>query len=202
MASSGAQLCGFLLSLIGMATTLAASLMVEWEELVSLSSTRIHAGLWMKCSTTKDSFCCEYHDSLIGLEGELLLLLLSLSQMSHFLIKCFWKLFFLTFLPSSLHVLDLQKYFSCVCCFYPPFEHRQQFNSLFSFVTFLQLTAHNPCFQYVLHRQVLRLNLIIKSSSVWLFLKTVAKPSVFIDKSPLCFKVWWCSHSSHSPLSL
>lgn len=89
MASSGAQLCGFLLSLIGMATTLAASLMVEWEELVSLSSTRIHAGLWMKCSTTKDSFCCEYHDSLIGLEGELLLLLSSLSHMSHFLIKCF-----------------------------------------------------------------------------------------------------------------
>ncbi|XP_008328372.1 claudin-7-like [Cynoglossus semilaevis] len=71
MASSGAQLCGFLLSLIGMATTLAASLMVEWEELVSLSSTRIHAGLWMKCSTTKDSFCCEYHDSLIGLEGSI-----------------------------------------------------------------------------------------------------------------------------------
>lgn len=97
MASSGAQLCGFLLSLIGMATTLAASLMVEWEELVSLSSTRIHAGLWMKCSTTKDSFCCEYHDSLIGLEGELLLLLSSLSHMSHFLIKCFWKLFFFNF---------------------------------------------------------------------------------------------------------
>ncbi|XP_075878896.1 claudin-19-like [Nelusetta ayraudi] len=70
MANSGLQLLGFLLSLIGLAATAAATFMVEWKKQSHGKSHRIHEGLWMTCSGHERT-TCEYHHSLLKLPTEL-----------------------------------------------------------------------------------------------------------------------------------
>ncbi|KAL7397656.1 hypothetical protein ABVT39_025884 [Epinephelus coioides] len=70
MASSGLQLLGFLLSLIGLATTVAATMMVEWKKQYQGKSHRIYEGLWMSCSGNERT-TCEFHQYLLKLPTEI-----------------------------------------------------------------------------------------------------------------------------------
>ncbi|XP_077391383.1 claudin-1-like isoform X1 [Festucalex cinctus] len=67
MASSALQLLGFFLSLIGVAATVTATIMVEWK--VHGHSHRIYQGLWMTCSVGHRT-TCEFHDSLLKLSNQ------------------------------------------------------------------------------------------------------------------------------------
>lgn len=69
MASSGMQLLGFLLSLVGLTTTVAATLMVEWKKQYQGKSHRIFEGLWMSCSGNERT-TCEFHQYLLKLPSE------------------------------------------------------------------------------------------------------------------------------------
>ncbi|KAM9848746.1 claudin-19-like [Aulostomus maculatus] len=70
MASSGLQLMGFLLSLVGLAATVAATFMVEWKRQSQGKSYRIYEGLWMSCSGNERT-TCEFHESLLKLPTEI-----------------------------------------------------------------------------------------------------------------------------------
>ncbi|XP_061634760.1 claudin-1-like isoform X1 [Phyllopteryx taeniolatus] len=67
MASSALQLLGFFLSLIGVAATVTATIMVEWK--MHGHSHRIYEGLWMTCSVGHRT-TCEVHDSLLKLSNQ------------------------------------------------------------------------------------------------------------------------------------
>ncbi|XP_041648012.1 claudin-19 [Cheilinus undulatus] len=69
MASSGLQLLGFFLSLIGLAATVAATIMVEWKKQSQGKTYRIYEGLWMSCSGNERT-TCELHQSLLKLPNE------------------------------------------------------------------------------------------------------------------------------------
>ncbi|XP_062250870.1 claudin-1 [Platichthys flesus] len=69
MASSGIQLLGFLLSLVGVATTVAATLMVQWKKQAQGKTHRVYEGLWMSCSGNERT-TCESHESLLKLPTE------------------------------------------------------------------------------------------------------------------------------------
>lgn len=69
MANSGLQLLGFLLSLLGLLTTVAATFMVEWKKQSQGKSHRIYEGLWMTCSGNERT-TCEHHHSLLKLPTE------------------------------------------------------------------------------------------------------------------------------------
>ncbi|XP_041791759.1 claudin-1-like [Chelmon rostratus] len=69
MASSGLQLLGFLLSLVGLAATVAATFMVEWKKQSQGKAHRIYEGLWMSCSGNERT-TCEFHQSLLKLPTE------------------------------------------------------------------------------------------------------------------------------------
>lgn len=69
MASSGLQLLGFLLSLVGLAATVAATFMVEWKKQSQGKTHRIYEGLWLSCSGNERT-TCEFHQSLLKLPTE------------------------------------------------------------------------------------------------------------------------------------
>ncbi len=69
MASSGLQLLGFLLSLVGLAATVAATFMVEWKKQQQGKTHRIYEGLWMSCSGNERT-TCEFHQSLLKLPSK------------------------------------------------------------------------------------------------------------------------------------
>ncbi|XP_040895490.1 claudin-1 [Toxotes jaculatrix] len=69
MASAGMQLLGFLLSLVGIAATVAATFMVEWKKQAQGKTHRIYEGLWMSCSGNERT-TCEFHESLLKLPTE------------------------------------------------------------------------------------------------------------------------------------
>ncbi|XP_035509578.1 claudin-19 [Morone saxatilis] len=69
MASSGLQLLGFLLSLVGLAATVAATFMVEWKKQTQGKTHRIFDGLWMSCSGYERT-TCELYQSLLKLPDE------------------------------------------------------------------------------------------------------------------------------------
>ncbi|XP_069378074.1 claudin-1 [Paralichthys olivaceus] len=69
MASSGIQLLGFLLSLVGVAATVAATLMVEWKKQSQGKAHRVYEGLWMSCSGNERT-TCEFHEYLLKLPAE------------------------------------------------------------------------------------------------------------------------------------
>ncbi|KAK2835482.1 hypothetical protein Q5P01_015966 [Channa striata] len=69
MANAGLQLIGFLLALVGVATTMAAAMMVEWKKQSQGKSHRIYEGLWMSCSGNERT-TCEFHDSVLKLPTE------------------------------------------------------------------------------------------------------------------------------------
>ncbi|XP_070688209.1 claudin-19 [Pempheris klunzingeri] len=69
MASSGLQLLGFFLSLVGLAATVTATVMVEWKKQSQGKSHRIYEGLWMSCSGNERT-TCEIHESLLKLPTE------------------------------------------------------------------------------------------------------------------------------------
>ncbi|KAM3619235.1 uncharacterized protein V6R79_004929 [Siganus canaliculatus] len=69
MASSALQLLGFLLSLVGLAATVAATVMVEWKKQSQGKGHRIYEGLWSTCSGNERTIC-EPHQSLLKLSTE------------------------------------------------------------------------------------------------------------------------------------
>lgn len=69
MASSGMQLLGFFLSLVGLAATVAATFMVQWKKQHQGKSYRIYEGLWMSCSGNERT-TCEFHQSVLKLPTE------------------------------------------------------------------------------------------------------------------------------------
>ncbi|KAF1385651.1 hypothetical protein PFLUV_G00110020 [Perca fluviatilis] len=69
MASSGLQLLGYFLALIGLAATVAATLMVEWKKQYQGKTYRIYEGLWMSCSGNERT-TCEFHQYLLKLPPE------------------------------------------------------------------------------------------------------------------------------------
>ncbi|XP_070764533.1 claudin-19 [Enoplosus armatus] len=69
MASSGLQLLGFFLSLVGLGATVAATFMVEWKKQSQGKTHRIYEGLWMSCSGNERT-TCEFHQSLLKLPTE------------------------------------------------------------------------------------------------------------------------------------
>lgn len=69
MANSGLQLLGFLLSLLGLLTTVAATFMVEWKKQFQGKTHRIYEGLWMTCSGNERT-TCEHHHSLLKLPSK------------------------------------------------------------------------------------------------------------------------------------
>ncbi|XP_018528745.1 claudin-1 [Lates calcarifer] len=69
MASSGMQLLGFFLALVGLAATVAATFMVEWKKQAQGKTYRIYEGLWMSCSGNERT-TCEFHESLLKLPSE------------------------------------------------------------------------------------------------------------------------------------
>ncbi|XP_029906358.1 claudin-1 [Myripristis murdjan] len=73
MASSGVQLLGFLLCLIGLAATIAATYMVEWKKHHegNHGTHQTYEGLWMTCSGQSERMTCELHESLLKLPAEI-----------------------------------------------------------------------------------------------------------------------------------
>ncbi|XP_047443240.1 claudin-19 [Mugil cephalus] len=69
MANTGLQLLGFFISLVGVATTVAATFMVEWKKQAQGKTHRIYEGLWMSCSGNERT-TCEIHESLLKLPTE------------------------------------------------------------------------------------------------------------------------------------
>ncbi|XP_041862635.1 claudin-7-like [Melanotaenia boesemani] len=71
MASSALQLLGFLISLIGVAATVAATVMVEWTKNFR-GEHRTYEGLWMECESDDiELWICETHQTLIKLPIEI-----------------------------------------------------------------------------------------------------------------------------------
>lgn len=69
MASSGLQLFGFLLALVGLGATVAATFMVEWKKQTQGNSYHIYEGLWETCSSNEKTIC-ESYESLFKLASK------------------------------------------------------------------------------------------------------------------------------------
>ncbi|KAL6107999.1 uncharacterized protein ACO6RY_18637 [Pungitius sinensis] len=69
MASTGLQLLGFFLALVGLAATAGATLMVEWKKQYQGKTHRIFEGLWMSCSGNERT-TCEFHQYVLKLPTE------------------------------------------------------------------------------------------------------------------------------------
>ncbi|XP_029004722.1 claudin-7-B-like isoform X2 [Betta splendens] len=69
MASSGMQLIGFLLALVGLAATISAIMMVQWKKQSHGKAFRNYEGLWMSCSGSERT-TCDFHDSVLKLSSE------------------------------------------------------------------------------------------------------------------------------------
>ena len=69
MASSGLQLLGFSLALVGLAATVAATMMVEWKKQYQGKTHRIYEGLFMSCSGNERT-TCESHMYLLKLPSK------------------------------------------------------------------------------------------------------------------------------------
>lgn len=70
MASSGLQIFGFLLALLGLSTTIAATFMVEWKKQSQGKTHKIYEGLWLSCSGYERT-TCEFHESIFKLSVEI-----------------------------------------------------------------------------------------------------------------------------------
>ncbi|XP_006803371.1 claudin-7-like isoform X2 [Neolamprologus brichardi] len=70
MAASGLQLLGFFLSLVGVAATVAATVMVSWKKLVQ-GKHRSYEGLWMSCAGVQDRMTCEIYQSILKMPTEI-----------------------------------------------------------------------------------------------------------------------------------
>ncbi|XP_071777962.1 claudin-19-like [Centroberyx gerrardi] len=74
MASSGLQLLGFMLALVGLAATIAATYMVEWRVSYDITEDqyRTSKGLWMTCSGRSGGIVtCQLYESLLKLPIEI-----------------------------------------------------------------------------------------------------------------------------------
>ncbi|XP_068174564.1 claudin-7-like [Antennarius striatus] len=69
MASSGLQLLGFFLALVGLGATVTATVMVEWKKQYQGKTYRVYEGLWMTCSGNERT-TCEFHQYLLKLPTE------------------------------------------------------------------------------------------------------------------------------------
>ncbi|XP_072294399.1 claudin-7 [Eucyclogobius newberryi] len=70
MASSGVQLFGFVLALLGLAGTIAATYMVEWKQQSRGKTHNIYDGLWMSCSEYETTDC-DFYESIFKLPVEI-----------------------------------------------------------------------------------------------------------------------------------
>ncbi|CAL1593596.1 unnamed protein product [Knipowitschia caucasica] len=70
MASSCLQIFGFLLALLGLSATIAATFMVEWKKQSQGKTHKIYDGLWMSCSGYERT-TCEVHESIFKLSVEI-----------------------------------------------------------------------------------------------------------------------------------
>lgn len=68
MASSAVQIVGFLLALVGVSATVAATFKVEWRK-ESQGKHRTYEGFWMSCSGTERT-TCEWHTTVIKLPSK------------------------------------------------------------------------------------------------------------------------------------
>lgn len=69
MASSAVQIAGFLLALVGVSATIAATFKVEWRMEVH-GKHRTYDGLWMSCGGTMERTTCEWHTTVIKLPSK------------------------------------------------------------------------------------------------------------------------------------
>ncbi|XP_056460623.1 claudin-1 [Gadus chalcogrammus] len=68
MASSGIQLFGFLLAVVGLAAIVTATCMVEWTTFESSEEqAEIYGGLWETCRVTSSRMSCKARDSFLEL---------------------------------------------------------------------------------------------------------------------------------------
>lgn len=70
MASSGLQIFGFLLALLGLSATIAATFMVEWKKQSQGKTHKIYEGLWLSCSGYERT-TCEFHEYILKLSVEI-----------------------------------------------------------------------------------------------------------------------------------
>ncbi|KAJ0032492.1 hypothetical protein NQD34_002573 [Periophthalmus magnuspinnatus] len=70
MASSGLQILGFLLALLGLSATIAATFMVQWKKQSQGKTHKIYDGLWMSCSGYERT-TCEFYESIFKLSAEI-----------------------------------------------------------------------------------------------------------------------------------
>ncbi|XP_068599548.1 claudin-19 [Brachionichthys hirsutus] len=70
MASTGLQLLGFFLALVGLGATIAATVMVEWKKQHQENTHPIYEGLWTTCSENNERTICEFHQQLLKLSTE------------------------------------------------------------------------------------------------------------------------------------
>lgn len=80
MASSGMQLLGFLLALVGLAVTVSAVMTVQWKKQLHGKAFRNYEGLWMSCSGNERT-TCEFHDSVLKLSSKSEAPLLALTRL-------------------------------------------------------------------------------------------------------------------------
>ncbi|XP_015255283.1 claudin-19 [Cyprinodon tularosa] len=64
MASFGLQVAGFLISLVGVSATIAATFMVEWGKQTQ-GKNPVYDGLWMSCSGTAEKSNCELYKHIL-----------------------------------------------------------------------------------------------------------------------------------------
>lgn len=64
------QLLGFLLSLVGIAATIASTVMVEWKK-TAQGKYRSYEGLWMSCSGASHRATCESYQSILKVPTEI-----------------------------------------------------------------------------------------------------------------------------------
>lgn len=70
MASSGLQIFGFLMALLGLSATIASTFMVEWKKQSQGKTHKIYEGLWLSCSGYERT-TCEFHESIFKLSVEI-----------------------------------------------------------------------------------------------------------------------------------
>ncbi|XP_030583430.1 claudin-7-like [Archocentrus centrarchus] len=70
MATSGLQILGFFLSLVGIAATIAAMVMVEWKK-TAQGKYRSYEGFWMSCTAAQHRATCESYQSILKVQTEI-----------------------------------------------------------------------------------------------------------------------------------
>lgn len=69
MATSGLQLLGFCFSLLGVAATIASTVMVEWKKTIQ-GKHRSYDGLWMTCGGPSHRMTCETYQSILKVSSK------------------------------------------------------------------------------------------------------------------------------------